>query len=102
YRTAYNRSPWTLPIFVGILALLVTGPISALTGRTRPAWLLGLGLALLLLPLLSLSYVANVAFLGDPDRIGFPVATGFVLVSITALLRFGDEARFPAGPAIRR
>jgi hypothetical protein len=102
YRTAYNRAGWTLPIFVGILAALVTGPVSSLDGRRRLVWLLGLGLAILLLPLLSLSYVANVAFLGDPDRIGFPVATGFVLVTVTALLRFGDEGRFPVGSAIRR
>jgi hypothetical protein len=103
YRTAYQHAPWTLPIFVGILALVAGGPVSALADRReRVGWALGLGLCVLLLPLLSLTYIANVSFFGDPDRLGFPVAVGFVLLVVLALLRFGDEARSPAGPAIRR
>jgi hypothetical protein len=102
YRTVYQHAPWTLPIFAGILALVAGGPVSALHRRERLGWALGLGLCVVLLPLLSLTYVANVSFLGDPDRLGFPGAVGFVLLVVLALLRFGDEARSPAGPAIRR
>jgi hypothetical protein len=103
YRTTYQHAPWTLPLFLGILALVAGGPVSTLADRReRVGWAVGLGLCILLLPLLSLTYIANVSFFGDPDRLGFPVAVGFVLLVVLALLRFGDEARSPAGPAIRR
>jgi hypothetical protein len=103
YRTAYNKAPWALPLFAGILALLVAGPISALPDRrARAAWTLGLGAAILLLPLTSLSYIASVSYLADADRIGFPPAVGFVLLAVTALLRFGDPARYPLPPALER
>jgi hypothetical protein len=103
YRTAYQHAPWTLPLFAGILALVAGGPLSALADRReRVGWTVGLGVCVLLLPLLSLTYIANVSFFGDPDRLGFPVAVGFVLLVLLAVLRFGDEARSPAGPAIRR
>ena len=97
YRTAYNDAPWALPLFAGILALLVGGPISTLPGsRARIAWTAGLGAAIVLLPFTSLAYVASVAYLADADRVGFPIAVGFVLLTVTALLRFGDPGRFPA------
>jgi hypothetical protein len=103
YRTAYNRAPWALPLFAGILALIAGGPVASLTRRrARAAWTLGFGAAILLLPLMSLSYIASVSYLADPDRVGFPPAVGFVLVVVTALLRFGDGARFPLPPPLER
>lgn len=103
YRTAYNDAPWALPLFAGILALVVGGPISTLPGsRARIAWTAGLGAAIVLLPFTSLAYVASVAYLADADRVGFPIAVGFVLLTVTALLRFCDPGRFPTPAAIER
>lgn len=103
YRTAYNDTPWALPLFAGILALLVGGPISTLASRrARTAWTVGLGAALVLLPFMALAYIASTSYLRDADRVGFPVSVGFVLLTLTALLRFADAGRFPTPPAIER
>jgi len=88
YNTAYVQAPWTIPLFVFVLLSLAGLKIADLAERRRYLWAIGTGLALASLPLVSLPYFAKSALLQDPDRVGFPLSVGFVLLVTVLLLRF--------------
>ncbi len=103
YGTAFSRAPWTFPLLAMLLLALVGGLLAASPARSmRIRWVVGLGVAILLLPLLALPYLVNSAFLHDPDRVGFPVAVGFVLLAVAALLHLEPTATRPPDLAVRR
>ena len=62
----------------------------------------GLGAGVLLLPLMALPYIANPSWLGDPDRIGFPVSVGFVLLDGGGAAAVSRRRALPGPPAIGR
>ena len=97
YRTAYADLPWVMPLLLGLL-IAIAGPAIGELGspRARRSWALGFAGAVLLLPLLAFVYAPLPAFLDDPDRVTFPVATGFALVAVTALLRFAPSGTVTA------
>ena len=93
YRTLYAHSPWTILILAAIMFCLVGHLFDEVpTRRLRQLWIGGAAAALGLLPLLALPYAVNPIFLGDPDRVGFPLAVGFVLLVTGLMLRFSDDA----------
>lgn len=99
YRTTFTRAPWTLPILIALLLLIAGATIAARPRRCRTWWTVGVGAALLGLPLLAFPYAFQAAFRQDPDRVGFPVAVGFVLLVTTVLLLLAarERAEQPAG-----
>lgn len=91
YAAAYGRD--TTLAFLLLLALCMLGPLLTRDGKGKTAWTApALAVCLVLaLPLFSLIYV-NELHIGDPDRVTFPVATGFVLASLSLLARYCPPA----------
>jgi hypothetical protein len=92
YTTAYVRSSNDLILFGALLGCLI-GPAAAGLRRrwAAPIYCVSLLVAIALLPLLALPYAVNPAFLTDPERVGFPISVGFVLVCLTVLSRLSGS-----------
>jgi len=89
YRTAYVNSTLTLPLLAGFAALLARPALTEAAGHRAVARrLAGVFVAVAALPLLSGVYAFASAHRVDPDRVLFPVAVGFVLLSVVLLARY--------------
>ncbi|WP_338665122.1 hypothetical protein VQH23_08095 [Pararoseomonas sp. SCSIO 73927] len=94
YGATFGRSPEILGLLMALLCAAASGPEPR---RGRLHALLG-SLAVLLLPLLSLTYILP-AHLQDPERAMFPIACG-ATVLLLALLMVGRPGRIASPPCI--
>jgi hypothetical protein len=88
YSTAYVGNANTVILFAALLVCLI-GPTAALQQVSRAVVhrCVVVIICVAALPLVALPYAVNPAFLADPERVGFPISVGFVLLCFTVLSR---------------
>jgi hypothetical protein len=89
YDTAYVENPWTV-VVLGALITGIVGPrLLAVSSKVQQNWAIILcALALALLPLLALPFAVNTGFLTDDQKVDLPVAVGFVVLVMAAVIRY--------------
>lgn len=91
YITSFFKGSHLLPLLLALTFFMCSGALDRLdTFRAKVISISLVFVLIFLLPLLGMIYV-NVLHIGDVDRVLFPVSVGFVLVSISLLIKFRGE-----------